>query len=121
MLSDLCLEHLDLLILVVLGLRALLRLKVAPVLVIVLVLLLTHQTEDHLLNHLLDLVKGPVEGADLLSQLLERLGMSRCCCLLQEIHSLGLWILDLQERDGGTKRSSVLLNTGRRFHESLLR
>ena len=68
MLGHLRLEHLDLLILIVLRLSALLCLKVAPILVIVLVLLLAHQPEDHLLNHLLDLVKGPVESADLLSQ-----------------------------------------------------
>jgi hypothetical protein len=70
-LSNLLLEHVDLLILVLFGFRALFHLHVAPVLVVIFVLLLRHQPEDHFLNHLLNLIKWAIISADLLSQFLQ--------------------------------------------------
>merc|ERR1719335_2061510 len=54
MLSNLLLEHFDVLVLVLLGLCALLHLHVTPVLVIIFIFLLRHQP---------DLVKGTIEGS----------------------------------------------------------
>merc|ERR1719428_172789 len=69
-LGNLLLQHIDLLILVLLGLSALFHLHIAPIFVIIFVLLLTHEAENHLLDHLLDLIKWAIVGADLLCQFL---------------------------------------------------
>merc|ERR1719162_2742322 len=123
MLGDLLLEHVYLLILVLLGLRALLRFHIAPIFVIIFIFLLRHQPEDHFLDHLLDFVEWTIIGADLCGKLEQCLGASHCRGLLQEVHSLCLWVLKLKERDsycGCLERSGVLVNAGSRFHEGLL-
>merc|ERR1719380_72087 len=88
--------------LVLLHHRGLVDLLVAPVLVVVLVLLLRHEVEDHLLDHVLDLVeraraRGLLERRDLVRQLRQSLGLLRAAGLAEEVDDRLARVLVLRE------------------------
>ena len=75
-------------------------LLVAPVLVVVLVLLLRHEVEDHLLDHVLDLVERArarrlLKRRDLLRQLLQRCRLLRAASFAQQVDDRRLRVRDL--------------------------
>merc|ERR1719258_885584 len=100
--------------LVLLHHRGLVDLLVAPVLVVVLVLLLRHEVEDHLLDHVLDLVeraraRGLLERRDLVRQLRQSLGLLRAAGLAEEVDdrlARVLMLRELHEADALALRSA---------------
>mmetsp|Transcript_5054 Transcript_5054/g.11452 ORF Transcript_5054/g.11452 Transcript_5054/m.11452 type:complete len:398 (-) Transcript_5054:834-2027(-) len=95
---------------------ALLDLKVAPVLVIVLVLLLCHQPEDHLLDHVVDCSKrgrARDPGCHFLGEVLKGLRVRALSLLAQESHGphpVVIWRLpqDLEESERRGWRHRIL-------------
>merc|ERR1719313_3328521 len=94
-----------------------LELLVAPVLVVVLVLLLRHEVEDHLLNHVLDLVKRArprsllaLERRNLVRKLRQRSRLLRVAGLAEQVDDLRLRVRnllgDLEQSDTVALRSA---------------
>merc|ERR1719472_795672 len=108
------LERLLLRRLILLHHRGPVDLLVAPVLVVVLVLLLRHEVEDHLLDHVLDLVeraraRGLLERRDLVRQLRQSLGLLRAAGLAEEVDdrlARVLMLRELHEADALALRSA---------------
>mmetsp|Transcript_76222 Transcript_76222/g.210838 ORF Transcript_76222/g.210838 Transcript_76222/m.210838 type:complete len:316 (+) Transcript_76222:434-1381(+) len=89
----------DLLLLVDLRGVRLRHLVVAPILVVVLVLLLLHQSEDHLLDHVIDIVERALHlRSKLFSEAPEGLGLEPPGLLAQQVDRLCLGVRALQQR-----------------------
>mmetsp|Transcript_76218 Transcript_76218/g.210815 ORF Transcript_76218/g.210815 Transcript_76218/m.210815 type:complete len:428 (+) Transcript_76218:60-1343(+) len=75
------------------------QLEVAPILVVVLVLLLLHQSEDHLLDHVIDIVERALHlRSKLFSEAPEGLGLEPPGLLAQQVDRLCLGVRALQQR-----------------------
>mmetsp|Transcript_106176 Transcript_106176/g.269672 ORF Transcript_106176/g.269672 Transcript_106176/m.269672 type:complete len:519 (+) Transcript_106176:244-1800(+) len=110
-------EVLNLVRLVVDGGLSLVDLLVAPVLVIILLCLLIHHLEYHLLDHVDDLVEGPIAMffpvLDCGGQTLDRIGVMELGLLAQEVDSLvDPGAAHLQQGDRRSRRLRVARGLG---------